>query len=254
MRARWYVLLGVLGYAAALVVTAPASLLLDHVLSPLVPQDVVVLRRVTGTVLEGGAEVTIRGLRFGHCRWQFEPHSLLAGRLGFSVVLETAAGHLDGSIGIGPTGSVVVQGADGAFPVADLRGFMPSPLREWLAGGDVLLRLESAQVTALGLRRLDGTITWRDAELGLARDVALGDLRLVVGTQDEGVMNGAIEDDGGVIESRGNLVLTADGHYRGDVSLSVRPGGPAALTETLAMLGRPDANGRTTLVLSGSVF
>jgi hypothetical protein len=254
MRARWYVAIGALGYLVALAATAPASLVADQVLQRTVPPQALSVRRVSGTLGDGAADLFVAGRSLGRCSWRFRPQSLLRGRLGFDLALVMAGGRLEGAVGVGPGPSVVLQQTDGQLAVAELRPYMPPEVRPWLVGGNLSLQVQSAELEPAGLQRLDGVLVWRDAEVGIARDVNLGDLRLAVSTTAEGTMEGVVEDGGGLLEVRGGFVLTADGRYRGDVTLGTRPGAPPRLGETLAMLGRPDENGRTALSLQGSLF
>ncbi|MCG6965044.1 MAG: type II secretion system protein N [Chromatiaceae bacterium] len=252
--AKWYMAIAATSYIVALIFTAPAGLLAEHVLQSAVPQEVLSLRRVSGTLFAGDADLFVGGNSLGRGHWHFRPLSVLRGRLDFDVVLEKAGGRLQTVAGVGLGQHVVLRDMDGNIPIAVLRELLPAQIRQQLVGGELLLQVQSAELESGRLMHLDGVAVWRNAEVGAAGNVNLGDLRLVVTTQDDGTMQGTIQDGGGVLECRGNLQLSADGAYSGDISLGMRSGGPPSLGQALAMLGRPNQDGVTTMSLQGSVF
>lgn len=249
---RWlkFILLGVLAYAAALVVLFPArhaySLAQPHIAkaAPLT------LHELGGSLWSGrAAGTTWRSTSLGTLQWDISPWALLSGKVAAEVRLQDREGQLTGRINVTRDGHVTLRDLDARLPAAHLMLFNSGlPIA---TDGTIAVRLDEALLPPQGAPALRGTVVWNRALLVAGQPLQLGDLRLVLQPGDGGGTRGTLSDAGGPLEISGTLVLDSNRSYRLDAKLRARPEADAVLGNSLQLLGRPDGRGYHTLRYSG---
>ena len=125
-----------------------------------------------------------------------------------------------------------------------------APLLPATPGGSLHLTLDSVSLTP-GLR-ITGSARWRDANLGGAVDVALGEVAIDLKPAASGTRIRLSSHQAGTVMIRGTGRLHDDGGYRFRVDLRAAPA-QDALARQLRRLGRsrPDGSVRITLEDNG---
>jgi general secretion pathway protein N len=158
IRTRWLVLAFVLALPLALVLRAPASLLVPAFSGVPLAGAPLVCGGAHGTVWDGGCRWHWRDYQ-GDLSWQLDAHGLMPG-----VAVDLSGGvQLQGWLGAGP-GTVVVQGLDGRLPAALLEQMSPASAEGSLNVSSVSLRWQTERLSdvAGSLRYSGGAVSWNN--------------------------------------------------------------------------------------------
>jgi len=174
MRARGFVLLGIVAYAAFLVVTVPARFVVRQLVLP----PGVVLSNVDGTVWHGAAraDVTASGADAQvDLRWRFIPASLVSGRIAFAIEASGTGLEAHGTVARS-FGGYEARGVELRADAARLSAVSPL-LATWRPQGALTL---SAPALAFDEGRARGSARaeWKNASLALTDVRPLGDYRI----------------------------------------------------------------------------
>ena len=183
----WWWLLGLLLFAASLIVQLPAAWLVKK-FAPNNPY----LQHVSGNLWHGQANWQL-GVRpnqplVGTVDWQWQPWRLLTGNMGFAVKIDSRQTHLTGDIALGRK----------AWQVIDLSGkIAPETLRQlvdWQLP-DTPLVLKNVQVkkTKQGYPKAEGALNWTGGEVGYPNAGRVYQLNLptILGTLSSEMARGA---------------------------------------------------------------
>lgn len=237
---------GLAAFLIFLVVLVPATLLLRWL-----PAGVTAAG-LDGTIWSGRARsVNVQGRNIGAATWSCRPWRL--------VLLEWSC-HLqvrppDGELAVDLSGdfSGELRGKDfaGSLPISQLAG-IGAP-----AGWTGRLQLDLGQLRLDSKLRLeaDGRLFVRNLKAPGPDGAELGDFELLIG---EGVvgtetLTGRLRDLGGPLRVRGTIVLKDDHSYLMTGEVAPGPGAGAAIFNTLAFLGPPDALGRRPFTVEGTL-
>lgn len=249
---RWlkFILLGVLAYAAALVVLFPARHAYSLAQPHIAKATPLTLYELSGSLWSGrAAGTTWRSTSLGALHWDLSPWALLRGEIAAKLHLQDKEGQITSQISATRDGKVALRDLDAHLPAAHLMLFNPGlPIA---ADGTVTVRLDEALLPPQGAPVLRGTVVWNRALLVAGQPLQLGDLRLVLQPGDGGGTRGTLSDAGGPLEISGTLTLDPNHNYRLEAKLRARPEADAALGNSLQLLGRPDGRGYYTLRYGG---
>ncbi len=242
-----YSLVGLLAYAAFLVLQCPATTLMELAAQRLPGFTV---QSAHGSALRG----TAKGIRLHHVQletltWQLRLFSLLLGRLEYQFAVAEPELHLNGVFRIG---------LNRQLHIAELSGHIPLPQAIFLTGhppppvaGEVQLEKIQLQLgkggrpdTAKGMIRLLHTHTT------FGRSLTLGGFSATLDSQHQDIM-ATIKDDGGPLEFTGMFSLAPNGHYRLIGQAAVRDGNNQQLQQALNMLTRPSGDGKWHIEFTG---
>jgi len=249
---RWlrYGVVGLVAFALTLVAQFPIRLAYDlsgefPARGPLVPH----LYGLEGTVWSGSASLRSLGhTPIGALQWQNRPWWLLAGQWVMHWHLDTEEGGLKGDMHAG-RGGITLRDVHGEIPLSTIMPLLPRcPV---MMGGHLSVAMESVYIELSGGGKAQGSVVWYGAEVSLPQPVPLGNLRLTLQPQQGREVVGVLSDEGGPLQLSGEMRFFPDGQYRINALLNTRTSAPPELERVLALLGKPDQQGRYRLVDAG---
>ena len=247
---RRYILLGLAAYGIFLLQQLSATLpyaLLEGTLQ----QNNVRVYGLQGTVWHGEMQrLEVQGRSFDRVKWELHPSSLLLGRLSASVSFVNADSRIS---------TRVSRGLGGGISLSDLRGRIGASEVLALAGipaikldGQFNLNFDQLSLDGMVITDAEGVLTWSSAGMQFPQRLQLGDLSARFESVDEGV-RATLGDGGGALESTGQLLLLAQGKYDFNGQFAAREGMESSLGRALRMLGNPNAEGKISVKVSGSL-
>ncbi len=212
----------------------------------------VALHQVEGTLWRGSARtVVIGGQIAGPLDWTFRPSALFTGRIEFRVGLSAGSGgRLDTIAGRSFDGALYLRNARAALALNDAALLAGQP--DMGLNGRVNAELQRLRLDASGIARLEGRIDITGAGIGAPFNVTLGNFTAELETAEQ-VIRATIKDREGPLQTDGVIVLNPDGNYRLNATLAVRDPANTQLAQAIAMMGRPDRNGRVTISQQGRI-
>lgn len=248
-----YLGLGVPLYLLFLIALFPATQAYRFAAEPLArAAPELTLAGLEGSVWSGRAGmVAYRQTALGQASWQLSPLALLLGKARLNALMQSQEGYLQSIIAVPLAGGPIeLSDVEGRLPVMELARLGPSlPLA---LDGVVSLTLPALVIDSGGrIVAAEGSLVWHQAAMTAPQALALGDLQLLLHTEDADRVVGDISDRGGPLHIEGTLQLTPDGDYRVTATLAAAPDAPAALAQSLGWLGKPDAQGRYHLNYNG---
>lgn len=244
-----YILFAVAAYAAFLLASFPADRAYAMFKHRLPPQ--VQLYGIDGSVWHGEADVAqVGAYRLAPLSWHYRPLGLLSGRLDVGLRFREGPGRAAGVVGVYPTGGLHMGDLDAAVPVSELVRLLDLPMID--LEGSLELTVDDARLKSSHITALDGTLTWRKAQVVKPAAYRLGDLEARFSTKN-GVVNGTLKDNGGPLQMDGIVILKPDGTYQLNVNLANRDATQPGLTQLLHSLGRPGPGGKVIVTQSGKL-
>ncbi len=239
------VALGVAAYLLFALVTLPAS-----VAASFLPPGVVVAG-AEGTAWNGRAStLMVAGTRIGGVTWKLHLLPLMALKLKTDVKVTRSEGFLQATVAASGIEDISLTQLTGSLPLAALPpGAIPGGWTGTL--NTRLVRLDLRNGWPIGA---DGTVEVVDL-VGPARQPAkMGSYRIVFPPELTGnELVGSLSDMGGPLEIAGNIRLSPDRSYAVEGSVAARPEASKSMTDSLQILGAPDAEGRRPFALSGTM-
>lgn len=240
--------------AAALAITAPASLL-DARLEALTAGRLR-LADASGTLWNGTGELVLmpRGTRRA-VDWHLAAWPLALGELRGTVAIDDATAPRAAFV-YGPR-NVTLRGLDLALPMESVLEASGVPGALVGAGGSLTVHVERFVQSAQAIDA-DAVLHWRDASLPSPRPgvrIALGDVQLDLrGAGPE--VGGALSNRGGDVEVGGRVALSSLLIPRIDLTVRPRAGldrdRAEAIAAALSLVGAADGQGGFRIVWSGS--
>ena len=247
-----YVIFGVAVYIFAVIATLPVGRVYDHLLPYLQAAGVQLDKSsLEGSVWSGSARPqNLAGLPVENIQWDISPFALLIGRLSVDWQLQLDDGSLQGTVRLGTEGVEALSDLQGTVPVSLLSGMMPAlPI---IPAGEIILDLDFVSLQGGKPIAAEGNITWSDAVISSPMSLTLGELSLDL-TEEDGNTVGKLNDAGGPLELSGDLSITAEGAYTVDLKMAARDKSQQNLVQALAMMGKADADGRSSFEYSGKL-
>jgi general secretion pathway protein N len=206
---------------------------------------------VSGTAWSGKiAQVNVSGQTFRDVTWQLHPLSLLIGRASMTLDLRNKDMHAH---------AVVRKSVFGGLSLSDVRaGAGAQTLMQTFRipalklNGDFSLNMESLELDDGTVTDAQGRVVWSGAQTLFPQNLQLGDLAADLTTTEEGVV-ATLSDGGGPLEISGKAVLDNEGNYKFNGAFSSREGRNSQLGRALSMMGRPNAQGKVEVNVSGKL-
>ncbi len=240
-----FVVLGLIAYAGFLLATFPAERAFAMI-SDKAPN--VRAAGLSGTAWSGQAKVLqIDGNNLERVRWQLKPWSVLLGQLKLDFKLDGANAAGQTQIGLRPDGGIELSDVDMRLDAAQLSALFNMPVD---LAGQFDLQLESAELMGQTLQSAQGTVRWLRATVTSPVLQSLGEYVAQLSTADEGI-KALVKDEGGPLQLDGTALLTPEGAYNFNGSVSVRDTQEQLLVQGVRALGRPGKDGRVPLRYSG---
>ncbi len=207
---------------------------------------------LNGTLWQGRIEqLTIEEFQLQALRWQWQPASLLQGRLQVAVQLGNAQDQ--------PRGKALVGlAADGGY----LEDLKLATSAEWASSqlqlpiparltGNMVLNIDRYQHGGPWCHTLSGTLSWLDAAMvSILGEVMLEQVDARLGCTN-GSLTARIEHVSNALAFSGDASLGKQARYRLEGTLKAGTELPAALAEQMHLLGHPDTQGRYRLNYDG---
>ena len=207
-----------------------------------------------GSVWSGQVEKLVyRDALLGQASWQLSPLSLLFGKASLKALLQSEDGYLQADVNTALTGGdVKLVDLEGRLPVGELTRMAPYlPL---VLDGTIALDMPVLVVERGGrILAAEGKAIWHQAAITAPQALSLGDLQLVLRTEDEGRVVGEVSDRGGPLRVAGTVQFSPDATYRFNGTVAAGAEAPPELRQSLGWLGKPDAQGRYQLNYSGKL-
>jgi hypothetical protein len=178
--------------------------------------------------------------------WTLHALPLLRARVAAEFMVSDARGDASGHIELARGPAMVLREVAARAAVdPQLPSFLPPGWRG---------RVEVAQLeldwVANELRHLQGDLRFLD--LQDEKGQAIGSYHLVFPPATAPPFKGQLNDEGGPLDLRGTLELTADRHWTLEGSVIGRGGNTSGIAANLQILGAPDGSGRYPLSAAGS--
>lgn len=244
-----WLLLGLLTYALALLISLPAALVHDWSRERGWWPQRLQAGMVSGSLWSGRIqELHWDEARLGGLRWRWLPGQALRGTLGLQLDMDQPGASVSTRLLL-DRAARRLQPSQLDLSAAWLAGtFIPLPLQVQgrLVADPAGLNLAWQQEFLLA----QGRLVWIDAALGFSRALPLGDLQASLAVRD-GQLVLDVSDQGGplILDAAARLDLNGGYHIEGELGL--REGADPELAALLASLGRPDARGRVPFAFSG---
>lgn len=219
--------------------------------------------RVALRLAGAGASVERAALEGSITRWRARlPQGIEVRFVASPLVLLTAryGGHLEATRGTARLEAEVVRSWGGAIAIHD--GALAAGLAPLTAAMGMPPSMLEGQLSVTGI-----AATWRDGALsGLAcsgevrgvrggsgaDSLALGDLAVAC-TDDAGGPKVEVEDRGGPLAFRSELLFAPDGRFLLSGTAGARPGAPPVLAQVLPLLGRSSGPDQVSFKYAGVV-
>jgi hypothetical protein len=180
-------------------------------------------------------------------RWKLQPAALLLGRLQYAMSCELPQGESAWTLAIGPK-TLSIKKLRGEFSTAILGVAVPG----FEVSGSLELNDLGFTLNNGMLKKATGQMVWKEAGLGPPYNLAIGDLQLDLSTGPDGV-KAIVSDTGGTIQTDTIVLLTENGRYSVDGTISARKGSPQDLVNFLQILGQPGSDGLIRFSYSGNI-
>lgn len=185
-------------------------------------------------------------VKLDQLHWKLSRLSLLRLALAAQVELSAPAGTAQGSVQRSIGGALALRDvAVRARVDRQMLGVLPAGWSGQLETRALALRMDGRELQELG-----GGILLRDVTD--ARGQGLGSYRLIFPAGSAAPFTGALQDDGGPLEVRAQLVVQADRSWTLDGTVLPRDAAARAFDKALQVLGPKDASGRYRLSVSGT--
>ncbi len=247
------ILLAVVTFCVSLLAQLPAKVVIDTFLSPeQLKQQGIEISGIEGTIWNGKANnIILHNQPLGTVNWQFLPYKIFTGELGVEVAFENSEGYIHSKISVDSGQNITLEDTTGKIAASYIA--MRATNFPVTAGGDVLVDLSKVTIIKNKPANIKGRIIWSKASLSMIEFVRLGQIHVQI-TSDEGEpVTATIRDGGEVLELDSLLTLDQQGSYQLTGHIKARSNSDRALTNSLNMLGRKDANGAVILDYRGKI-
>lgn len=237
---------GIVAYALFLVFTLPAHLALSRL-----QKQGVMAAGVSGSIWQGqAAALQINRLTFGHTDWDVRMWRLFIGKLSVDIRAKRDEGTIQGNVNIGFGKVVEINQLNGSLPISALGGLgLPGGWQ-----GTVQLNLASLQLENNWPVSARGTVSATNLMGPANQPMSIGDFRVEFnGMTKEGLVGSLSSGGNGPFDANGTLRLQPNRSYLIDAQVAMRPGAPPQIANALQYLGAPDAQGKRTLSMAGSL-
>jgi len=238
------IFLGVIVFLAIMLATFPASVAYDWG-SPAEFR----LSGITGSIWNGSAAEGIAGGAYArNITWQFQPMSLLSGKLGFRTSSNPATGTMNAEVAVSPNGNLTLSNLSGNVPLDLVHPvFQQSGIR-----GDIALQFAKIVISDGTPILAAGSVTVTDFFVpGLSSSI-IGGFRADFQTSN-GNVTGSVEDMSGVLDVAGTISLHQDRSYSFVGLVAPTNMTPPSIVNQLRFLGSANERGQHEFRFEGQL-
>ena len=245
-----YILVAILAYIVFVIATLPAVQAYALLKDKIIPHTVV-LGEISGTIWSGHAKsALINGQRLTALSWDVRPLSLLLGRMRIDLKLRNGESFGQGSVSRSIGGNIYLNNVEAHIAISDiepLSTLLPVGLEGYLG-----MNLVDFEIKDQMINKAVGTLAWQGAAISSPQRVTLGDLRVKLTSEADGV-KATLSDGGGPLQAEGLLLIKPDGHYQFTGAFASRDEKQPFLTQSLRFLERQGADSKVKVSYSGSL-
>lgn len=248
MRARYYILVGIIAYLAFLITTIPAApvfgMYKDHI--------PVTITKVSGSLWSGQADIIITNkLVLKDVQWSFLPLRLLLAQIAIDVDAAFNNNPLNARLSVGLSGDLDVHDLDMKLDATDVASMFVLPIGE--LSGNFLLQISNATFQPGSVPHIVGTLNWNQAAVTVAETADLGNVAVLINENDDSPLTASISNNGGQLTLNGGLNTDQAGNY--SLKLNIRPNASASynLINTLSMIAKKQPNGTFVIINKGNL-
>lgn len=240
---RNYILIGIGCYLVFLLVSLPAGILANYVLPSIDATKKINLQNVQGTVWRGKSlQARVQNFKLGKLDWDLSVWSLLLGKIRLDVGVSDDQHKGSGDIAIGLGGSLDLEDVDFRFPAETLMPlFYGFPIA---INGNVLGRINSAELEPGEILKADGRVIWQGAGLTAPQNMDLGDFVVQMKPQNTGT-HLIIKDQNSPVKTDLVIEINGNGQYHVKGSLAARDSRRQDISAALRLLPTMGWSGRT---------
>jgi general secretion pathway protein N len=238
--------LGVLAFAAFIIVTLPATVITDRVQS-----NDVQLQAVDGTIWNGDIGLLqVAGIPLGHLHWKLHPLALLTAKLNADITLIGTDVNLSGILSSSFSGErLSFDRLKGALPLALLpRNALPGG---W--AGKVDFDFTALELDKGWPVRASGQVMTTNLTGPAQHPQNIGDYRVIFADAPAGAVNGNLQSTSGPLDVVGTLHIANNRSYEIDGEAGAHADAPPDVVDALRYLGAPQANGRYQFSVAGTM-
>jgi hypothetical protein len=211
----------------------------------------------SGSVWNGRAHgLAWRSAPLGDLQWSIAPLELLRGRVGGELELARPDGSLATQFSVSLGGDLHLSGTQFTLPVAALAALPVGMPRNW--HGRVSGKFTQVQVSHGWPAAVRGTLDMDGLIAPPPRNTSIGSYHIEIPDPQatdsaEGALQARVTDKEGPFSFEGRFTLTPDRNFLLEGTLAPRGTTPPALVRSIELLGPPDANGRRSVSVSGTL-
>jgi len=245
--------LGLASYLIAMVVLFPVAPVVDRIRPQLGP---VALTGVHGKLYKGVIDEVrstddLLPLSFQNVGWVLAPKTLLRGAAGAQISFNGYGGSGKGLVARAWDGSIAVTDFDITAQAKELEPLLPVPIASF--SGELVGDFDLISIVNNLLQSVDGTLTWSNAALQTPVPTALGEVVVVIESQEQQSHVVTLNATGGDITMDGSVTLTQSGDFAADVLFTPTPSASPDVLNGLRQMGRADEQGRVRFQRQGNV-
>lgn len=205
------------------------------------------LSGIDGSPWHGEAAAgTANDLYFTRLKWAFKPLALITGKLSFQISVDTSAGPISTSVGIGLGGTLSMSDLQGRLSLDALH----PALHANRIDGILNIQLQSLVLQNGWPSEVNGRIDIGNLFAGALGSTPLGNFTAEFSTGDDGIV-AEVEDAGAIFDVIGTIRLGDDRSYSLLGFVAENSKTPAAIKQNLRLLGSPDQNGQRQFRFEG---
>lgn len=251
MKAKGFIIYGVIAYLFFLAATFPAAkayAILSRQMGKNVGQFV--LTGIKGPWWSGeAAGARIGLLQVQNLQWRFKPLALITGQVSASVKCKTSDGYVRG---------ILAKGVN-SLSAKNVTLRLPLDLFNNVAGmfgvnakGYFAAQIKRVKIKKGYLAAADGTLIWNGAGMDSPQKLTLGDFKADSTTEKDGIRL-TFNDNGGPLKAQGVLRIDDQGAYTFSATFVALDKKQPTLSDMLSLLGNMDDNGKVTVSRNGKL-
>jgi general secretion pathway protein N len=237
-------------YAMFIIATLPAWIAADKL-----RQQGINVGRVSGTIWNGSSSMfQVSGMSFDQLQWQIKPWSLLIGRLSINIHAKRDDGYADAVVSFRLGSKIVISDLHASLPLAAFGN--NSFANGWQ--GTVQTQVSQLAIEKGWPSAIVGTIEAHDLNGPARQPAAIGSYKVTFDEQKgntaiDGLVGHVVSLSGAPLDVDGSLRLMPNRQYSIDAQVATRANAPDSINQALQYLGSPDAQGKRSLSLAGSL-
>lgn len=247
MMKRQYIILGLVVYLLALLMTIPASLFSGQI-NKLHPQ--IQLSGIEGSLWHGRIEqLFIRQKPVQNVEWDFQPLALLLGRIQLGLTYADKTNMLQLDVAMTITNGLRISNTNGQLTAGFIQSFTPYAVPA--LHGTIFFDDLGLSLAGRYPHQAEGQIEWRGAVIDLGQKISIGNIQVLLPENEKGV-KAVLTEKSGLLTGQAELILEGDGRYKIEARFTPSSKG-RHLERHLALLLRKSADGSYQRTQSGQL-